>query len=212
MQATVAPSAAKAAAISAGSLVTVTGAGLDAGDLEEVLGEHRPRRERRRRCRSVARNTAGRVPAAAAASTRERRFSMCSTHRGPLEILALRDRRRPAAWLARTTAGTGSAMFGNSVTPVIGAVRRLMSVSRFARTAAMRSLTTPASTAARNPPACSTSWNTSHAASARSAVSCSTYHEPPAGSITSARCDSIASTDCVLRATRRPSSRAVGAS
>ena len=58
----------------------------------------------------------------------------------------------------------------------------------------------------RRPPAASISWNHAHAASASSSVKRSTYHEPPAGSMTSARCDSRIRIDCVLRPMRRPSS------
>ena len=55
----------------------------------------------------------------------------------------------------------------------------------------------------RAPPAASISWKNAHAARASSAVSDSTYQEPPAGSITRARCASSTSSAWVLRAIRR---------
>ena len=81
-----------------------------------------------------------------------------------------------------------------------------MSRWRAAAVEAMRSATKPSSTARRNPPAFSISCNHVHAASASWSVSRSTYQDPPAGSATSARCDSAMRIDCVLRAMRRPSS------
>ncbi len=101
----------------------------------------------------------------------------------------------------RVTAG--SARSANSLTPVIGAFRRAAAVRRRSRTSPTRSATRPASSAATAPPAASISWKNAHAARASSAVSDSTNQEPPAGSITRARCASCTSSDWVLRAIRR---------
>ena len=97
-------------------------------------------------------------------------------------------------------------MFGNSVSPVSGARRVSMSRRRASRVAASRSATRPFDAAATRPPAASISWNHAHAAAASSVVKRSTYHDPAAGSVTSARCDSRSRIDCVLRPMRRPSS------
>ena len=67
----------------------------------------------------------------------------------------------------------------------------------------MRSATSPESSAATTPPAASSSWKNAQAARASSSVRDSTNHEPPAGSITRARCASMTSSDWVLRAIRR---------
>ena len=77
------------------------------------------------------------------------------------------------------------------------------SASRCARTAPTRSATRPESSAATAPPAASISWKNAHPARARPSVSDSTSQEPPAGSITRARCDSSTSSAWVLRAIRR---------
>ena len=81
--------------------------------------------------------------------------------------------------------GTGfSCRSGNSLTPVTGDRRVAASFSRPARTAAVRSATSPDSSAATTPPAASNSWKNAQAARASSSVRDSTNHEPPAGSIT----------------------------
>ena len=67
----------------------------------------------------------------------------------------------------------------------------------------MRSATSPESSAATAPPAASSSWKKAQAARASPSVSDSTNHDPPAGSITRARCASMTSSDWVLRAIRR---------
>ena len=139
---------------------------------------------------SLARNTAGRVPEAAAASTLMRSASKPAAQRYA----------EPGS--GPSADGTLSSALGNSLTPMIGARRWSMSASRAARVAAMRSSTMPASTAARKPPAASTSWKTFQARSASSSVSRSTYHDPPAGSITLATFDSSSRTVWVLRASR----------
>ena len=66
--------------------------------------------------------------------------------------------------------------------------------------------TRPLPSAACWPPARSICWNQSQAARASWSVSCSTYQEPPAGSITRARLDSSSSIAWVLRAIRRAKS------
>ncbi len=75
--------------------------------------------------------------------------------------------------------------------------------SRRVRTAPMRSSSSPESSAATAPPAASSSWKNAQAARASAAVCASTYQEPPAGSITRARCASSTSNAWVLRAIRR---------
>ena len=116
------PPAAKPPAISAGSSLTGPTAGLDAGHLEEVLGERRPRRERGGRSdrgeEHAGRCLRGRrsVDAAGGAIS-----NSSPTGAGP---------RLPSS--GRSAGGGGgcrraSSMFGNSVTPVIGALRRLTS-------------------------------------------------------------------------------------
>ena len=67
----------------------------------------------------------------------------------------------------------------------------------------MRSSSSPESSAATAPPAASSSWKNAQAARASASVSASTYQEPPAGSITRARCASSTSSAWVLRAIRR---------
>ena len=91
----------------------------------------------------------------------------------------------------------------NSLTPVTGCLRVATSCSRTSRTEATRSARSPESSAATTPPAASSSWKKAHAARASPSVSVSAYHEPPAGSITRARCASMTSSDWVLRAIRR---------
>lgn len=82
--------------------------------------------------------------------------------------------------------------------------RRLASLAeRSAQPAAMVSPTSPEVSAARWPPAASSCWNQFQAAWASSSVNCSTYQEPPAGSITLPRCDSSSRIAWVLRAIRR---------
>ncbi len=120
----------------------------------------------------------------------------------------------PAGLAAGTglTAGTGcrsgrfSPRFGNSLTPVIGSRRWAIASERVAQVAAIRSATSPDRRPATIPPARSISVNQAQAASASSAVSDSTYQEPPAGSVTRIRLDSSCRRVWVLRAIRREKS------
>ena len=142
-----------------------------------------------------ARNTAGRrAPCAAVLSTRIRSASNPPAQRG--------------TGSPRSTSSVGGrrSVPGNALTPTIGARRWSMSAQRAAWVAATRRSTVPTSTARRKPPADSISWKTSQARSASCSVRRSTYHEPPAASITRVTFDSRASTAWVLRASRRPSS------
>ena len=140
---------------------------------------------------NLARNTAGRLPDAAAASTLARRR---------LEAGRPAIRRCPSRG---PSAGGPAPSTARELADADDRCAAMVDVGvRAARVAAMRSSTMPASTAARKPPAASTSWKTSQARSASCSVSRSTYHDPPAGSITLATFDSIASTDWVLRARR----------
>ena len=111
-----------------------------AGDLEEVLGERRPRRERGRRADRGEEHRRARV---ADRSTRPRSASNPSAQRcgasGPPSVCG-------------HAGGGGSATFGNSVSPVSGARRVSMSRWRAAAVEAMRSATKPSSTARRKPP------------------------------------------------------------
>jgi len=146
---------------------------------------------------SVARNTRGRAPVAASCrSERDRSAS---------NACALRTLGRPppggSGAGSRRTAG--SARLGNSLTPVTGSRRCARSSLRAAQVRAIRSPTSPDDSAAACPPARSISWNQAQAARASSSVRLSTYQEPPAGSITRARCDSSTRIAWVLRAIRR---------
>ena len=192
-----APDAANAAAIAAGSSVTgPCDGGRARPTSKKFLANVDAGRERRRRAdrgqehgRALARRRgdAGRRRRRSASNSAAQRYGC---------------RRRVAG------GGGGSSMFGNSVSPVSGAragvdvapaglrgSRRARSATRPCRRprpGARRRLRAPGTTPTPRRRAAS--------------VKRSTYHDPPAGSMTSARCDSRSRIDCVLRPMRRPSS------
>lgn len=147
---------------------------------------------------SAAMNTFGRAPVAARwASERTRSASNASSRRTT-------GSPPPAGAGGTGSRSTGrSSSSGNSLTPVTGSLRRARSFLRASQVAAIRSATSPEPSAAAWPPARSISWKNDQAASASSSVSRSTYQEPPAGSMTRARCDSSSRIVEVLRAMRR---------
>ena len=132
----------------------------------------------------------GRRSGAAAAERRVRSTDRRSAPPGPRRRP---ERRRRRCW-------------GTRVTPVIGSSRVATAWSRRARVASTRACSRPCPTASSSPPAPPAPASESHAAFANWSVSCSTYHEPPAMSITLARLLSSISTSWVLRHMRRPSS------
>ena len=159
--------------------------GLDAARLEEVGGEGRPRGVRGGRARArPGRPRAG------------RRWPPGARRSGPA---APRTPRRgaPGAARRRGPAGRGLALDGR-----LGEMRELADPGdRFAAVGQVlraalprwpRAARRPARSAGPRPgrPRRSISWNHAQAAWASSSVSRSTYQEPPAGSITRARCDS----------------------
>ena len=151
----------------------------------------------------VARKAVGRVPVAAqdgvgavAEGLERRGWPVDGQAAGPARPVPPAGPRRCAGPASRAGRGTRSPRSAAS-----GGSRRRPRPT--ARTAATRSATSPESSAATAPPAASSSWKNAHAARASSSVSDSTNHEPPAGSITRARCASMTSSDWVLRAIRR---------
>ncbi len=161
-------------------------------------------RTRRARCTRPAGRASPGTPAgghrssASQASERSRQASY-----GCGRPVAPGARRAGAGGSGRRSTGC-SARSGNSLTPVIG-VRRVATVcSRCARTAADPVGDEPGvQCGQRRRRRASISWKNAHAAAASSAVSDSTYQEPPAGSITRATCASSTSSAWVLRAIRR---------
>ena len=151
--------------------------GLDPAGLQQVAGEAGPRGvggERARAWRGTR--------AAGCRSRRARRRTGRGGPRRPRRA-GTRAARRGAARCGSGSRSTGfSARSGNSLTPVIGALRVAAARSRRSRTAAIRSAEQPGRERARpRRPRASISWKNAQAARASPSVSDSTYQEPPAG-------------------------------
>ena len=177
---------------------------VDAARARTGCGRSRPGRRARRSGPRVARNARGRAPVAA--SDRVGRGRRRASNAAAGRYTGRPPPGRPAGGGA---AVRGDRLLvagrGNSLTPVIGVARGVAtSVSPGRAHGGGQPLRDQPGVergdrAARR----SISWKNAQAARASSSVSDSTYQEPPAGSITRARCDSSTRSDWVLRAIRR---------